>query len=176
MSEEFEFSRPFALEKLGAGREDLSIAATPSECTALAERLGLRAVGALSADLRVEGRPSLGLVVVKGHLTAEVTQSCVVTLQPFDQKVVESFEQIYSLAENKVDEEEALSPDSPEPLPESGLDLGEEVAQQLSLALDPYPRAPDAELSDDAQDGRANSFAALAKLQRGSLSESDPEG
>ena len=37
--------------------------------------------------------------------------------------------------------------DPPEPLPPEGLDLGELVAQQLAVALDPYPRASGAEVA-----------------------------
>ncbi len=48
-----------------------------------------------------------------------------------------------------------------------GTDLGEAVAQTLSLALDPHPRKPGAELDEAAlRAGEANPFAAaLAKLR-----------
>jgi hypothetical protein len=56
-------------------------------------------------------------------------------------------------------------------------DLGEAVAEQLALALDPYPRAPGAELPAEAAEagseegeatapGPAAPFAALAGLRR----------
>jgi hypothetical protein len=59
--------------------------------------------------------------------------------------------------------------EDPDDLPaEAGaVDMGEALAQQLSLALDPYPRAPGAELPAEATDGGAHGpFAALAKLKR----------
>jgi hypothetical protein len=65
-------------------------------------------------------------------------------------------------------------PDSPDEIETAGdiVDLGEVVAEQLALALDPYPRLPDAvvELPDDPveeAEPRPNPFAALARLRRG---------
>ena len=52
------------------------------------------------------------------------------------------------------------------------LELGEAIAEQLSLALDPYPRVPGAtlELDDDAEAApeatRPNPFAKLAGLKK----------
>ena len=43
---------------------------------------------------------------------------------------------------------------------------GEAAAEQLALALDPYPRSPDAVLPDVPDDPEAQPFAALAPLQR----------
>ncbi len=171
-----EFSRPVDLERLGAGREEVAVTASAKECQALAERLGLVAVRSLSAELSVEAKPTLGLVTVEGRLKALVTQTCVITLAPFDQRLEESFRQDYSLTAAEEDEDpESLDLDQPEPLPQGGLDLGEEVAQQLSLALDPYPRAPGAELPASAEDSVANPFAALARLKQGTGGESGGE-
>ena len=45
-------------------------------------------------------------------------------------------------------------------------DLGEALAQQLSLALDPYPRAPGASMPENAEDDAAHSpFAKLLRLK-----------
>jgi hypothetical protein len=46
------------------------------------------------------------------------------------------------------------------------LDLGEAAAEQLALALDPYPRKPDARLLGAAEDPPGFPFAALAPLAR----------
>jgi hypothetical protein len=57
----------------------------------------------------------------------------------------------------------------PEPVGPRGIDLGEAVAQQLALALDPYPRAPGAALPEDlrAETGAESPFAVLERLKRG---------
>ena len=44
------------------------------------------------------------------------------------------------------------------------LDLGEAAAEQLALSLDPYPRAPGAELPEVATEAEANPFAALRRM------------
>jgi hypothetical protein len=46
-------------------------------------------------------------------------------------------------------------------------DLGEALAEQLALALDPYPRAPDAALPPEAEEAPASPFARLAALRGG---------
>ena len=50
---------------------------------------------------------------------------------------------------------------------EAGMaDLGEALAQDLALALDPYPRAPGAEVPAEYRpDGLGGPFAALAGLR-----------
>ncbi len=177
MSDEFEFSRPYVLEKLGAGQDRLSIEAGASERAALAERLGLVAIARLSADLAVTADPVLKLVLVSGEIEAEVTQSCVVSLAPVVEQVSERFEQSYNLeaSTSEDEDEDGPDPEAPEALPEGGLDLGEEVAQQLSLALNPYPRAPGATLPDSARDAKASPFAGLAQLGKASIRQDDDE-
>ena len=46
------------------------------------------------------------------------------------------------------------------------LDLGEAAAEQLGLALDPYPRQPGAELAAAAEDDESSPFAVLAARRR----------
>jgi hypothetical protein len=56
----------------------------------------------------------------------------------------------------------------PEPVIGEAIDLGELVAQYLSLAINPYPRAPDAEAQADqyrADPQRDGPFAVLSKLR-----------
>jgi len=175
MTDALEFSRPFALERLGAGRAEVALEASARECEALARRLDLPSVRSLRADVTVEAKPDLGLLVIEGQFQAVVEQVCVVTLMPFEEKIAETFKQHYRLGAAEDDEEEGdqLSPEAPEPLPEDGLDLGEEVTQQLSLALNPYPRSPGAELPEGASEPKASPFAALSSLRRPTRSKKE---
>ncbi len=74
-------------------------------------------------------------------------------------------------AREGVVEPEAEEP--PEPVGPHGIDLGEAVAQQLAIALDPYPRAPEAALPEEPRAGAGGAraaegpFAALESLKRG---------
>ena len=82
---------------------------------------------------------------VEGRLQAEVVQICVVTLAPVTNRIEEDVARTY------VPEEEFSLPDEIDFDPESedepepygmSIDLGQLALESLSLALDPYPRAP----------------------------------
>ncbi len=57
--------------------------------------------------------------------------------------------------------------EAPDQIPYAGgvIDLGEAAAEQLALALDPYPQKPDAEALEAEEDVVPHPFAALAKLR-----------
>jgi uncharacterized metal-binding protein YceD (DUF177 family) len=88
---------------------------------------------------------------VEGTLRAEVIQACVVTLDPVPARIEDSFVRTYTSKPSSVAEAEAVvdldQEEPPEPIMGGAVDIGEAVAETLGLALDPYPRAPGAELS-----------------------------
>jgi uncharacterized metal-binding protein YceD (DUF177 family) len=117
------------------------------------------------------------LVRVKGRISAEVVQACVVTLDPVPARIDERFEVDFlegvqpAVTDLELDAEAA---EAPEPAPDGWIDLGELAAEQLGLAMDPYPRKPDAEVpaawkaepSDEPVAAeRPNPFAVLEKLK-----------
>jgi hypothetical protein len=61
-------------------------------------------------------------------------------------------------------ERDSADPEFPDEIPydEGTIDLGETTAEQLGLALDPYPRMPNALVPDIENDQNASSFAILA--------------
>jgi len=142
-----EFSRPLRLDRLSAGTFEADYAASQSEAAALAKRFDLPGIQRLTGSLRVR-RPAGGpLIRVEGSIQADVTQTCVVTLTEISSRVEESFVQLYTLESHAEDGEVFVAPedeDTPEPLQGNSLDLGEVLAEQLALALDPHPRAPGA--------------------------------
>jgi uncharacterized metal-binding protein YceD (DUF177 family) len=157
---ENEFSRPVAIGRL-AEEEVHEIEATPAERAALARRFGLLGLDRLAASVRLA--PLGRGIRLEAALEAEVTQECVVTLEPVPNHVSDRFTLVYGEAPAAADEETVV-----EPLEGETIDVGEAVAQQLSLALDPYPRAPGAAIDpkwagDPAPEGP---FAALTKLKR----------
>ncbi len=174
MSEGVEFSRPFAVDRVPAGGARVAIEALAGERRALAGRFGLVRLDALSAELRLERVPGGDLLKISGHILAELAQSCVVTLEPVPAGIDAEFERLFSrdvpeIAEGEV--EVAIEDDQPEPLPGDAIDLGELVAEELALALDPYPRSPAADqaltalgLADDAK--ATGPFGALAALRK----------
>jgi len=140
-----EFSRVLQLDRLNLGPVTETLHADEAECAALAERFGLPAIARLSGTLAVT-RPAQGPAVrVAGEVAAEVTQTCVVSLEPFSQAVHESFVQRYTFEAVAEPPEVFSDPDAeepPEPITGDTLDIGEILAEQLALALDPYPHAP----------------------------------
>lgn len=168
-----EFSHLIALEDLRGGILRRTIAATESERGNLAKRFNIPAIGALTAKISLESLGKGRLILAKGEFNADVTQSCVVTLQPLQRKVSETFVMRMAVEPESdgppIIDVDPTADDPPEPIEGDSVDIGELVAQHLSLALDPYPRAEDAELEAEAlavgkvtDDGP---FAKLAQLK-----------
>ncbi len=161
-----EFHRPVPLGTLGQGGHTgrrLVLEATPAECEALAGRLGILGLASLSAVLQLRPEEG-GTVLVEGQLAARLTQACVVSLDPVDQ-VVDEPVAFRLLPPGR---EPADGPDELDEIesPDGIADLGEAVTELLALALDPYPRAPAAELPAEAGGAVTGGFAALAALRR----------
>jgi uncharacterized metal-binding protein YceD (DUF177 family) len=158
-----EFSRVLGFARLPEQGREERLRATPAECAALARRFGIPAIHRLEAVVRLRPEPG-GSVAVGGHLSAEVVQDCVVTLEP----VAQAVEEAVSLRILPAGQEPSDDPEAPDEIEAVGdtVDMGEALAEQLALALDPYPRAPGAELPPEASDGQGGPFAALAALRR----------
>jgi uncharacterized metal-binding protein YceD (DUF177 family) len=157
-----EFSRPLSLDSIGPFGLDITVEASTAECAALAERMQIPAVLALSCTFHLirEGRDK---VLARGVLRAEVTQTCVITLDEFDSPTAEVF-QVRFVPSGE--ESEDIDPDSDDEIPFDGnvIDLGEAAAEQLGLALDPYPRVPGVEMPPAGDEPDAHPFAALRRL------------
>ena len=169
-----EFSRPLDVARLEDGdHEQLDLAADAAECLALAKRFSIAAIKNLSADLiiRRQGRQ----VIALGNLKAEAIQTCVVSLDPIEVRIEDAIEVVFDpdvRPSGEFDEIIDLDPDSedpPEALVDNEIDLGETVAQQIALLLDPYPRKPDAETDprfvDKVAVERKNPFEVLKRLK-----------
>ncbi len=165
-----EFSRLVPLERVKRHEVREHIAADDAERKALAARFGLIGLESLVADVRLRRHGKGPLVEVSGRWSAEVVQACVVSLEPVRSKLEESFTSLYS-SELETSEEifvDIEAEDQPEPIGPEGIDIGEAVAQQLALALDPYPRLAGVQLPDgrDESEPTAGPFAALKVLKR----------
>ena len=140
-----EFSRPVGVNTLPRGGRTVAIEADEAERAALARRFDLLALDELR--VRFTLTPGRGdTVVVAGTLNAAVVQRCVVTLDPVPAAVEDEIEAVFADAAGRDEAEIEVDPLAAEvePLIDGRIDLGELAAQHLSLALDPYPRSPDA--------------------------------
>ena len=145
-----EFSRPVQVAAVDADSMALSLNANEAECMALAERLDLQSLSDLQAELSCR-RTAEGLIQLNVQFSANVVQSCVVSLDLVTGQIVDRFSVLCEGDGARrpergadVDGEIFLDPfgDDPlEPLADGMIDVGELVAQHLSLALNPYPHA-----------------------------------
>jgi len=166
------FSRPFQVDGL-RGPKEIHISAKPDERLALAARFGLPSLNKLEATVTLKPTAGGKLIELSGRFQAELTQTCVVTLEPFASSIEEDFRMTFSTEEGKEwDDEFSIEDDDPPECLEGGvIDLGESVAQHFCLALDPYPRSSGAEFSPPTEakvkesPGKANPFAVLAALK-----------
>lgn len=168
-----EFSRPLELREVSRDGLQRVIGATGGECAALATRFGLVGIVELTADLGVRRLSERSVIAVQGRLKALVVQQCIVSLEPFECKVEQNVDERFSPADLSGTREVAAfgDEDFEEPVAGDALDLGEIVAQCLSLALDPYPRRTGAtleisEMSAEAA-GSEGPFSVLARLKGG---------
>jgi uncharacterized metal-binding protein YceD (DUF177 family) len=163
-----EFSRLVALARLGTEPFRQEIAASPEERERLARRFDLVSLDRLSAAVALY-RQSGEMVRLEADFTADFAQECVVTLEPVAATIVHRFTLLYGPAAEDTQPEIELDAEAPvfEPLTGDAIDIGEAVAQELSLALPEFPRDPNAVLDAAAiAEEPANPFAALAKLRR----------
>src|ERR1044071_5540231 len=148
-----ELERVVDLDRMGPSGAALEIAPSDSERAALAKRFGFLGLPVFSARVTVD-RLVGGQIVVEGRLRGRIVQACVLTLDPVNQDLDETFRIVFKpdMADDRDPESGeavlASQADAPEPLTGNMLDVGEIVAEQLSLAADPYPRRPGAKLED----------------------------
>lgn len=166
-----EFSRTITLDTIGETSRTVSIEADEAERAALARRFGLRSIGQLKADAKIALRS--GTPFAEGRIMANVVQNCVVTDDPLPATIDESFTIRFvpeASAQGVADEVE-LSADECDTVFYAGgaIDLGEAAAETMALALDPFPRGPnaDAALRDAGVIGEseAGPFGALKALK-----------
>lgn len=135
-----EFSRPIDVTRLGAAEARYEIVAGEAERVALARRFGLLSLDRLEARVTLR-RLAGGMVRMTATLSADLSQTDVVTLDPLPGHVEDEFTLLFA---DEASDAGALDPEAElvEPLEGGHVDIAEAVAQQLSLAIDPYPRAP----------------------------------
>jgi len=168
-----EFSRPFATDRLGFTPVTETLRATAEERQRLATRLDLVSLDDLTATLTLARNRDTGVIHLEGRLVADVVQTCVVSLVSFPSHVEDSFDADFTSDPIDTDHEILFDMENepPEAILGGTIDLGELVAQYLSLALDPYPRAPGAALDSEWAEGDRETrspFAALKSLRTGS--------
>ena len=152
---EQEWSHFFDVDDLDNGMTKVTIEASEEELQDMARRLDLLSLQSVKADLQLHKERGSRNVHVTGQFEAHVTQNCVVTMDDFQSVLSEPVEGWFadketavSFAAAKRDKEVATSrgevemldeAEDPEPIIDGVIDLGELVAQHISLAIPTYP-------------------------------------
>ena len=166
-----EFSHVVTLAEAAQGRT-MRLEADEAVRAAIAKRLDLVALDRFVVTAEV--RAVAGEIAAKGAVEAAVVQSCAATALPVPAKLSEPFDlRFLKGAEPVVDPDEEIEISDGDcdilPLEDDRIDIGEAAVQTLSLALDPFPRHPDADriLAEKGvlSEEQAGPFAALAKLR-----------
>jgi uncharacterized metal-binding protein YceD (DUF177 family) len=164
--------------------EEVCVQPGPADLKAIAKTYELDAIEDLTARLTLKPYRKAGLRVV-GLLTANITQTCVVSLEPFDShleiEIDRTFEpqssrprKIRDLNEDGEIEIDLESLDPPDVILDGVLDLGALICEELALTLDPFPRKPGVEFEGGEEDeapepvepeAKPSPFAALKALK-----------
>jgi len=154
------------------------IAVTKAEMDAIAGMLDLVALEGLTFNYRLDHGGG-GRVHLTGRLHANVTQTCVVSLDPveanLDVPVEVEFWPVSLIDELERSTEEPGNPgllDWPEAVVDGRIDLGPVIYETLATALEPYPKREGVSFdwsqgpSEEAGSAKSGPFAALAALKR----------
>lgn len=162
-----EFSRLVPLARLGFEPFRQRIEATRHEREQLSARLDLVSLDRLIAAVALR-RQSREVIRFEAEFEAEFVQSCVVTLEPVPGTICGRFSLVYAPPETAPEEAMSSADEAVfEPLSEDAIDIGEAVAQELSLSLPVFPRCPEAsaEIETQALSGE-NPFALLDRRRQ----------
>lgn len=164
-----EFARPQRVDTIGDDARTIEIDADAQERAALAKRFDLIGIERLTGKFTIR-RDAAG-IVAEGRVEAAVTQACSITGDPLPATVDEPVALRFVAEEDAGQDEVELGDSDIDVIPyDSGtIDLGEVAAETMALALDPFPRGPNAEtvlkeagvLSEEL----AGPFGALAGLK-----------
>jgi hypothetical protein len=149
------------------------IEADERQRAALAAEYELLSVESYRAELLVTSWKRNG-VKVAGRVEADITQACIVTLDPVAAHIDEPVEALFLPERSKLGREgfegggeivlDADGPDSPETFSGDTIDVGALAEQFFGLAIDPYPRKPGVSL-DTAEDDPAEESEFQKKLR-----------
>jgi len=175
-----EITEVLGLDKLQSGPRRQARTATPEECAAVAARLGLNAVKAISFDLEISQTADRDVYEVIGQTSMTAERTCSVTNDPFDDITQAAIQELFTSNPKKAtSDEDDIEADMGvvdiELVENDIIDLGDLVVQYLAMELDQSPRSPEAAavVAEPAPNdgpvlavGRTLPFAGLADMLR----------
>jgi len=164
-----EFARPQRVDTIGDDARTIEIDADAQERAALAKRFDLIGIEKLTGKFTIR-RDAAG-IVAEGRVAAAVTQACSITGDPLPATVDEPVALRFVAEEDAGHDEVELGDSDIDVIPYDGgtIDLGEVAAETMALALDPFPRGPNAEVvlkeAGVLSEEQAGPFGVLAALR-----------
>lgn len=158
----------------------LTLDATEPERIKLAKNHDILEVKYFHADYRVTRWKRRG-VKLKGMVIAEITQECVISRLPIENKITQPVELIFMPDDSKLARDrhdfqnyeimiDVEGPDTPEILNGESIDVGAISEEFFELAIDRYPRTDDVaglDVSKDFVEAETHlPFAVLGKLKK----------
>jgi hypothetical protein len=176
MTEGLPLTHPTNLARLGAAGDDVRFAADAGQRAAIAKWSGVLSLERLEVrvQLRKLGPTRFGLDFT---LSADVTQACVVTLEPVPGRLERNFSRELQFtgpsrhkpAEDSVPDVvlDLAEEEGPEEIQSLHYDLAAPVLEEYVLSLEPYPRSPGAAFApkSEAADRPESPFAVLKGLK-----------
>jgi hypothetical protein len=164
---------PIAVSDVPETGEHLELSADADTRASIARLVGLRSLPRLEASFDVRAHDAGGVHVI-GQVRATVGQTCVVTLEPIENEVIEAVDVLLvpaGAAKPAQHGDEELQ--ETERLVGGTVDLGAMATEFLVLGVDPYPRRGDAVFQAPVtHESSGSAFAPLAALK----SESGKKG
>jgi uncharacterized metal-binding protein YceD (DUF177 family) len=166
----------YNLARLGNAGDQVTITADEVQRAAIAAWAGIVSLESFAMTIEI-GKLGANRFSLAYRLTADVTQACVVTLEPVKSRMDHSFSRELrfigpvrhkpasdeSAAELVLDTEE----EGPEEIESLHYDLAAPALEEFALSLEPYPRCPGVEFAPqpDGVDRPESPFAVLKGLK-----------
>lgn len=183
MREGLPFSHSYNLARLGNAGDRVRFAADEAERGAIAKWSEILSLEKFETEVELK-KLAANRFALSFRLVAEITQSCVVTLEPVSSHLEKSFTRelvFVGMSRNRdVADSSSVSgadlvldtdqEEGPEEIDSLHQDLAAPVLEEFVLALDPYPRRPGVEFAPKSPDSEPppSPFAVLKGLKQGS--------
>jgi hypothetical protein len=176
MTSSLPLTHSYNLARLGNAGDQVVFAADDAQRAGIAKWSGIVSLETFEARVEI-AKLAPNRFGLSFHLTADVTQACVVTLEPVKSRLERRFDrelQFHGPARHRqtptqtgpelvLDTEE----EGPEEIESLHYDLAGPVLEEFVLSLEPYPRCPGVEFSPktDSLDRPDSPFAVLKGLK-----------
>jgi uncharacterized metal-binding protein YceD (DUF177 family) len=179
MTDGLPFAHSYNLARLGNAGDTVRFVADAVQLEAIARWAGILSLEKFETEVEIKKLAAnrFGLAF---HLTASITQSCIVTLEPVASQMDRRFarELVFVGASRHRDTADSVpdlvldtdQEEGPEEIDSLHFDLAAPVLEEFVLSLDPYPRRPGVEFAPESpvSEPPESPFAVLKGLKQGS--------